>query len=245
MKPRKDSADKGAGSGCMARLVRFFRFCFGCGFILGGDPARQFHWVNRLLQRVNGCDAMPPIEYLEAVRRAKKDYRAWYLCVFLDVGDGGVKPPFRVGWNHDSWVEIVRVKQHHLLYHYASSVLEKAHIERNDPAVPLKALDRQQWDVEKVTLPILVAKVCDLLIRPSGLQHAMANPKIKRLIRHVWKHRLGSVNVSHGVVLNSLANSGISVMRYRFGLIFSRGFWAMMRLEGFWGKGFLNSIRLG
>jgi hypothetical protein len=24
MKPRKDSADRGAGSGCMARLVRFF-----------------------------------------------------------------------------------------------------------------------------------------------------------------------------------------------------------------------------
>ncbi len=190
----------------VSRLVRFFRFCFGCGFILGGDPARQFHWVNRLLQRVNGCDAMPPIEYLEAVRRAKNDYRAWYLCVFLDVGDGGVEPPFRVGWNHDSWIEIVRVKQHHLLYHYGRSVLEKAHIERNDPAVPLKALDRQQWDVEKVTLPIFVAKVCDLLIRPSGFRHAMANPKIKRLIRHRWKHRLGSVNVGHGVVLNSLAN---------------------------------------
>lgn len=28
MKPRKDSADKGAGSGCMARLVRFFDFLF-------------------------------------------------------------------------------------------------------------------------------------------------------------------------------------------------------------------------
>jgi len=26
MKPRKDSTDKGAGSGCMARLVRFFDF---------------------------------------------------------------------------------------------------------------------------------------------------------------------------------------------------------------------------
>jgi len=30
MKPRKDSADRGAGSGCMARLVRFSVFIHGC-----------------------------------------------------------------------------------------------------------------------------------------------------------------------------------------------------------------------
>ena len=155
---------------------------------------------------------MPPIEYLEAVRCAKEDYRAWYLCVFLDVGDGGVKPPFRVGWNHDSWVEIVRVKQHHLVYHYASFWLNEAHRERKPLVViPSESLYRRKWDAVEVTLPILVAKVCDLLIRPSGLRDAMANPKIKRLIRYGWKHRLSSVNVGHGVVLNSPANSGIRI----------------------------------
>jgi hypothetical protein len=201
-----DRRNNPVGGVAAPRLVRLFRSVLGCGFILGGDPARQFDWVNRLLQRVNGCEAMPPIEYLEAVRRAKKDYRSWYLAVFFNVGDGGVKPPFGVGWHHDSWVEIVRVKQHHLIYHYASFWLDEAHRERKRLVIPSESLYRRKWDAVEISLPVLVAKVCDLLIRPSGLRDAMSNPKVKHLFRHGWKHRSSSVDRRHDGVLNSLPN---------------------------------------
>jgi hypothetical protein len=42
MKPRKDSADKGAGSGCMARLVRCSSLFFmGCHLPLSGEFGMQ------------------------------------------------------------------------------------------------------------------------------------------------------------------------------------------------------------
>ena len=46
MKPRKDSADSGAGSGCMARLVRFSSFLKDCWRELWrpGEPTLEELW---------------------------------------------------------------------------------------------------------------------------------------------------------------------------------------------------------
>ncbi len=192
------------------RLVRFFRFCFGCGFILGGDPARQFEWWQRFLQRVNNCEAMPAVEYLEAVRRAKEYNRSWNLLFFFNEGLGGQIPKYRVLWDRnafDSWRTLVRVNSFQLVEEYLRWALENRKAELDAGLLPFKMADYREGLIQKVTLPILVAGVMDRIVRPSILADAMTNPKIKHLIRHVWKHRLSSVNIGHGVVLNSLANS--------------------------------------
>jgi hypothetical protein len=190
-------------------LFGIFRSVFGYGFILGGDPARQFDWWNRFLQRVNSCEAMPAVEYLEAVRRAKEDYRAWYLCVFLDVGDGGVKPPFRIMRDVDSWVEVIHVKQDHLAYQQASILWDEC-IRKGDAFVlPVELADRRKGVIQEVTLPVLIALVMDRIIRPSRLINAMSNPKVKHLFRHGWKHRSSFVDGRHDGVLNSQPNADV------------------------------------
>lgn len=206
MKLRKTPPTEGLVAVVHHRLVRFFRFCFGCGFILGGDPARQFKWWQRFLQCVNGCEAMPSVEYLKAVRRAKKDYRAWYLCVFLDVGDGGVKPPFRIMRDVNSWVDAIRVKEDHLAYQHASLLWNECLRKGKTFVLPPEIRDRRKGVIQEVSLPVLVALVMDRIIRPSRLINAMANPKVKYLLRHVWKHSLGSVNVGHGISSSSLVD---------------------------------------
>lgn len=209
MKSHNTPPTKGLVAVAHHRLVRFFRFCFGSGFMLGGDPARQFHWWQRFLQCVNGGESMPTVEYLEAVQRAKENQRSWNLLFFFNEGFGGFIPKYRVCWNHrtyTSWRQLVVVKELHLMQHLLRWAFEHRKTELDAGFLPFKIADYREGAMKKVTLPILVAGICDLIIRPARLADAMSNPKVKYFFRHVWKHRLSSVDVGHGVVSNSLAN---------------------------------------
>ena len=66
MKPRKDSSDKGAGSGCMARLVRFFML-----LCIGGRPPVSYP------EQLDGISSLPvscqPNRDLELHRLLRKD----------------------------------------------------------------------------------------------------------------------------------------------------------------------------
>ena len=85
MKPRKDAADRGAGSGCMARLVRLSSFA-GCGLL----PALARVWLLFVLKHVffiarivNRADVL---RHIVEVRHILSDEKAWKCIACGPVG---------------------------------------------------------------------------------------------------------------------------------------------------------------
>lgn len=160
------------------------------------DPARDGDTAS-IGECRDRAKAMVAVKYLEAIRRAEQDYRAWKLAFFFNVGQAALPPRPGIIREFVKVAQLKMVRREHLLYALLSLWMELFQAEGKLPPLPGELTDILEVEAAKVMGPLAKQWGLRGSERPSHNLNHGRYPKIKNLLRHYWKTILGALSVRH------------------------------------------------